>query len=1000
MFKKLKNRYTIFGIVVFLMFSVLVYRLENMQIENGSAYFKESEQKKVRTLSVSGPRGKIFDRNGKVLATYRQGYKLELLVSEVSKDQLNSVIQNAIHIVESCGDTYQNDLLIQYIPGEKTFDWNTKGITTWKSDNQIPSTYTAYESFQALVKKYDIPANLSFEQQYEITSLRNQINSADSESNTAIAVTSSLDQSVQDSLAPIIKQYQSVLSIAKNKDGSVLNVIPSMNNNTFYNNMCLQIIKTVPEKYMTATNSFPMKLLGNTVDWSTSELKTWKKNLNLSDSLTASESFSKLKTKYKIPDSYSQDDVCKVMSTRVAIDNLGYLAYYPVVIASDINQKTIAKIEENSYDLPGLNIGNEYIRQYPNSTMLAQTLGTMGKITAADASQYKSQGYDLSSDLVGRTGLEYTMEKYLRSVPGKQTVQVNMMGRVINTLSQQAPVPGNNVYLTIDSDLQKVAEESLADTITNIQKGTYGHSYPNAKVGAVVVTDIHSGEILALASYPTFDPNLFANGTISTKLWNDLNPKYYLDKDKTRENNDPTLPRPMLNNAVSATFPPGSTFKMVVGAAGLKEGTITPSTIIVDKGRFTKYGEANAPACWIWNEYHSMHGPENIIGAIRDSCNYYFYTVGDELGIQKIDEYAKFFGLGVKTGIELPNEAQGTVAGPDFTNKFISTIITEKIKAYMKTKYNRDLTNDEIKKAGDMSIKIMNNPSVNSINSVMSELDFKKNGTEVMDIYTYIRDNQWMPGKTLNAAIGQGEHSFSVVQMSNYIASLINGEDRYKPHIVEKVNDADGKTILQKSPEVIQKISFNSEIHNSILEGMGEVTSDNGTAGTFFKDFPIKVGGKTGSAQKTGQDAYAWFVGFAPYNDPKIAVAVVIPQGGAGSYAAPVAKAIFSQYLGLNKPADAKTATPTPTPSHSASPKRSTKKPVQTTKPVTMPSQAPVQTQAPAQTPAQTQAPTPSNNGGGTNNNQGGNSGGNGGNTGGNGGQGNTGQQTNGKTNP
>lgn len=341
----------------------------------------------------------------------------------------------------------------------------------------------------------------------------------------------------------------------------------------------------------------------------------------------------------------------------------------------------------------------------------------------------------------------------------------------------------------------------------------------------------------------------------------------------------------------------------------MKEGLVGVTEKILDRGRYTKFSQKSAPGCWIWNEYRSTHGWVDIIDAIQDSCNYYFYEVGTRMGIKKIEAYTKLFGLGIKTGIEIPGESAGIIAGEEFTNRYLTYIVSQKVQEAMKAKQEGELTDEDKEKALTMATDMIENFSIQNIRKHLKLLGYENNDQAVWEIYSYINDNQWTPGRTLSASIGQGEHSFTVLQMANYMAALANGEKRFKPHIVLGVKDSNGKTLMSKKPETVEKIDLKSDIHKALLEGMKAATSDDyrgrsGTAARFFRDFPMEVGGKTGTAQFKGRDSYAWFVGFAPYDDPQIAVAVMIGQGGHGSYASPVAKDIFAAYLGLNDKKD------------------------------------------------------------------------------------------------
>ena len=388
------------------------------------------------------------------------------------------------------------------------------------------------------------------------------------------------------------------------------------------------------------------------------------------------------------------------------------------------------------------------------------------------------------------------------------------------TVTEEAK-QGSTIALTIDSKLQQVTENALKNNINKIRSGGFSNSY-NAKGGTVVVIDVHSGEILAMASNPDYNPNSWVGG-ISTAEYN-----------KIKENNA------LFNKAIQGAYAPGSIFKMVTALAGLETGAISTSEKINDTGRYTRYRDYQ-PVCWYYTSYHRGHGWQDVSGAIKNSCNYFFYEVGNRIGIQTLDKYATYFGLGKKTRIELPSETSGTLASP------------EAAKALNET---------------------------------------------------------WSAGQNLSAAIGQSYNNFSPIQVAKYIAMVANGGNKINPTLIKRILNADGtesskkeieqyvKTKLNLGDTEEENLTFSNANIKAVLEGMRSVTED-GTASSVFRDFDIEVGGKTGSAE-AGQDVNAWFAGFAPFDDPEIAVVVMVENGGHGFYTAEVAKEIIAEYFGMN----------------------------------------------------------------------------------------------------
>ena len=370
----------------------------------------------------------------------------------------------------------------------------------------------------------------------------------------------------------------------------------------------------------------------------------------------------------------------------------------------------------------------------------------------------------------------------------------------------------------------------MKDNIEKIKSGGFGKAY-EAKGGSCVVMNVKTGEVLAMASYPDYNPQSFANG-ISSEEW-----KSYSENKSY----------PLLNKAIQSAYEPGSIFKMVTAIAGLESGNITLTERINDTGQYIKYGEKRN--CWYYTDYHTGHGPLNVIGAIEKSCNYFFYETADRMGIDTLDKYASYFGLGKKTGIELPSEVSGTLASKEY---------------------------------------------VKSINS------------------------SWNPGDTINAAIGQGYNRFTPLQMTKYISMIANGGNNVDVSIIKTIQNSDGTEVSKEeinkfvneklglTEENNENINLNKDYINAVKEGMKSVTSgESGTAYVRFKDFDIKVGGKTGSAEagkdSNGKDIVnAWFAAFAPYDDPEIAVVVMVENGGHGNYTAEAVRNIMAEYFGMN----------------------------------------------------------------------------------------------------
>lgn len=617
--------------------------------------------------------------------------------------------------------------------------------------------------------------------------------------------------------------------LATNRDGYNVLLYKQTMTTKERNEFILKLAKLFESKGVVYRDTFPVSK-GDELAFefdSEAEEKKWKKNNKFSENATCEEVISSYIKKYELEE-YSAKDSRLIIGIRYELDRVGYSSLKPYELATDVSMEVVAELEERESEFPGVSVEIQPIRVYPNNNLASHILGYIGKISPEKYEELKDEGYS-NDDNIGKDGIENLMERFLRGKNSLQKVEINANGNYTNTESVGGQA-GAQVYLTIDSKLQKVAEDALETTIYNIANGKYKDGSSEAQSGAVVAIDVKNGEILAMASFPDYDPNLFVKG-ISNENWKKLN----------------TTTKPMFNRCIMGLYSPGSIFKMVVAVAALEEGAITPETTYLDEGVYTKY-KSPQPKCWIWSSSGRTHGEVNVSDAIKTSCNYFFYKVSELIGIDTIEEYTKAFGLGSKTGIELPGEKEGIVAG----------------RTYKEGKLNQE----------------------------------------------------WLVGETLSAAIGQSYHSFTPVQIAKYAAILANGGEKITPHIIKNVITSDGTSLTQEEIQtyVSNEINFDysneggnldisKETLDAVFYGMESVTGDaGGTAYSTFKDFPIKVGGKTGSVQVSGSKAdNAWFIGFAPFDEPEIAICALVEHGVHGTYTAPIIVAILEEYFGLKE---------------------------------------------------------------------------------------------------
>ena len=416
------------------------------------------------------------------------------------------------------------------------------------------------------------------------------------------------------------------------------------------NNCILNLINLFESNQVSYPNNFPIndECTGYTIEEDT--LKKWLAGYKLAENTKVEDTIAYFVKRYGITNTDIKE-VRKIISIRYEMSTKGYSSTKPLSLAENVSREVVAQISERNSDFPGVTITTQSSRKYNYGSLASHILGYIGKISEKEYNE--EQDVYENDDYVGRTGIESLFEKYLRGKKGKEEIEMTVDGTVTGETVTEDPEQGSTVVLTIDSKLQEVAETALKNNIEKIRNGGFSNRY-DAKGGCVAVIDVHSGEILAMASCPDYDPNSWVGG-ISVADYN-----------KIKENNA------LFNKAVSGSYAPGSIFKMVTALAGLETGAISTTEKINDTGIYTKYRDYQ-PRCWYYNSYHRGHGYLNVSGAIEKSCNYFFYETGNRMGIDTLDKYANYFGLGRKTGIELPSETAGTLASPEAAKKLNET---------------------------------------------------------------------------------------------------------------------------------------------------------------------------------------------------------------------------------------------------------------------------------------------------------------------------------------
>lgn len=373
----------------------------------------------------------------------------------------------------------------------------------------------------------------------------------------------------------------------------------------------------------------------------------WKKNHGFALDVSAEDIIKSLAEKYGI-EGYTGSNLAEIAAVRMDMEERIFSNSTPYVFGTNVSIDVVTAIKEQSAGFGGVSVVVQPVRDYAAPGVATHILGRVGSISREEYEENKDNGYGINS-MIGKQGLEKYLEKYLRGEDGLSAAQQTLGGGNLDSTVEKAAVNGRNVSLTIDFELQKTAEEALKENILAISSEAGSpEGGSDCDSGAIVVMDVNNGDILTMASYPTYNVENF-NSSYSELIENPA--------------------RPLINRALMGTYTPGSTFKPCVAFAGLQEGAIDPDTLIEDTGKYTYYKDYQ-PGCWLYNQKGETHGNETVSDAIRDSCNIYFFETGRRLGIEKIVEYARKFGFGSKTGIELEEEEQaGSISSPQNREK-------------------------------------------------------------------------------------------------------------------------------------------------------------------------------------------------------------------------------------------------------------------------------------------------------------------------------------------
>jgi penicillin-binding protein 2 len=540
-------------------------------------------------------------------------------------------------------------------------------------------------------------------------------------------------------------------------------------------------------------------------------------------------------------------------SIRKTINDPRIAAFGLVPVAIDVPLDKISFIAEHREDFPGVEAERLTIREYPNGLLGAHVLGYTGEINEEELKALRGQGYR-QGDKIGKAGVEQMFESELRGEPHVQKLEVDSRGRVVSVREDRPAVPGKDVQLTIDLDIQRIAEESLAQGMEGARdirdlndEGSF--TTYNAGGGSVIVLNPKDGSVVALASAPTFDPAAFTNGI----------PRKTFKEFESKESNFP-----LLNRVVQGTYAPGSTFKLISALAGLDSRLITPGKAVNDQG----YLEVGDPPQRFENAGGKKHGTVDLPGALTVSSDVYFYEIGrdlwqyynDEVNEQDgspkkgyaIQETAAELGFGSATGVGLAGEASGRIPDREFKEDFHKT--------------NPDLEERRV-------------------------------------------SSLWLPGDSVILAVGQGDLLVTPIQLANAYATFANGGTRYTPRLASALLEprtgdefAAAELYRELAPQRVGEVEIDPEARNAIMLGLaGVVGNGRGTANAAFAGFTFgSVAGKTGTAEVVGKQDTSLFVGINPPEDPQYVTLAIVEEGGFGSaVAAPIVRRII-EALGGN----------------------------------------------------------------------------------------------------
>lgn len=916
--KKKNSRYSVLYMIMFIMFGTIISKLFYLQVYKHDDYKEKADTSSMRFISEKAPRGNIYDSEGNVLATNTQTYVLTYMQTDEATKAFYSTMGKVFKVLSENGEKIQDDFLLKVNSnGEFYFDFKTN------DSNSRKATELLFKKDRGLNE--DIQTKLYKDQKSDLTDAQlEKINEK------------LLEISAEETFYELVEQYK-----------------------------LYQML--LPEGYSTEESV---------------ALATKYKDVNGKDILS------------DLLKEYSLEEVRSYMVVKDAIKMQSFKGYKSVTIANNIKRDTSFIIYQKLSDLPGIDISLEPVRFYPFRNLASSVLGYVSSISSSLEESYELRGYDVSTDLIGISGIEAALEEQLKGNKGGKIVKVNSQGRQTEELFELESYAGNNVYLTIDKNVQYAAEEALKDTIERIRTQD---GEPSATRGAVVAIEVGTGKVIAMASYPDYDPNDFAiSGELSNEKYNQyfnpdltgfgkehisktnatktLDELFPVNENGVREDIYDIYPKPLFNYATLGKVPPGSVYKPLTSITGLMEGVITTSETMNDIGTWSGAGLT------VKNFQGRANGVIGVRQALQYSSNFFYYETGFRLYNKGIEEtgseiealntlanYSWRFGLGVEqgknpsTGIEIYEDFGQVYNFTSWKNNILNSHMYTLVSYlesgnYGSTYYfvpfdfsKRDDDSDELKQL-KVELKEKINSQLQKVGTDEEEYDessFKediiKDIKKIIDVSTRYKERvvdyegqratkvdleeqvdiianvitqhtisdmtTEIKGasQAVTAAIGQSMNSFTPLQLASYVATLASGGTRYKVSIVDKITSPTGEVLQEFKPEVVDQLDIPKEYLQAVKEGMYMVNtySGNGVAYESFANFPIKVVGKTGTADfgteeqylEQGRKAYGNYISFAPMDNPQIAIFSTVYDANKGSSNATIHKAIYEAYF-------------------------------------------------------------------------------------------------------